>query len=190
MCCRYFLIRDGQDPIMENMLENLNRRDLTYKTGEVFPGDSSAILANNRQMIPTPFVMQWGYHLSGGKLLFNTRSETASTKPIFSDGMKQRRCLIPMNYYFEWVKEDDRKIRYTLQPVRHECSFLAGIYRSEPSGPVFSVLTREPVPEIRHIHDRMPVIFSPDIALDWLNLHYDPNDLLNHALSDFSFHRA
>jgi putative SOS response-associated peptidase YedK len=40
--------------------------------------------------------------------MFNARGETAAVKPLFADGMKQRRCLIPATCYFEWKKRGDQ----------------------------------------------------------------------------------
>src|SRR5215468_256719 len=36
----------------------------------------------------------------------NARSETASTKPAFSDPLKFRRCLIPADGFDEWVRPE------------------------------------------------------------------------------------
>ena len=60
-----------------------------------------AVTASNRKLEPQAFGMKWGYQLPDGKLIFNARSETAAQKVMFADGMRQRRCLIPADSYYE-----------------------------------------------------------------------------------------
>ncbi len=175
---------------MDEMLEKLNRRNIPFKTGEIFPADTVPVIANNKALIPTPFVMQWGYPIEKSKRIINARSETASRKPMFSDGMKNRRCLIPANHYFEWTHNTPEKVKYAIRPQNTDHMFMAGIYRPTTDGAVFSVLTREPAAQIAFIHNRMPVILDPDIAKAWLDLRYDPDDLISQATTDVLFFQA
>ena len=77
---------------------------------------------------PTPFAMQWGYTMLDRKRIINARSETASEKPMFKDGMLQRRCLIPASHYFEWEKREAKKIKYAIRPEGAKLLYMAGIY--------------------------------------------------------------
>lgn len=131
--------------------------------------------------------MKWGYKLPDGKLIFNARSETAAQKAMFADGMRQRRCLIPADCYYEWQKSANGKQKYQLAPNDSNGFFLAGIYRIEQGSAVFSVLTKEPVESIAFIHHRMPVILPREAMSDWLNPHYDGTEILNTAISDMRY---
>ena len=71
------------------------------KTGEVFPSDTAAVIANNRQLKPTVFPMRWGFERRGGGLVINARSETAAEKQLFRESAQLRRCLIPASCNFE-----------------------------------------------------------------------------------------
>ena len=97
---RFYVPEDASIRMIRTILEQLEHRNVKVKTGDVFPGDIAAVIASNRQMQPRPFAMEWGYHLSNGKRLINARSETASQKTIFADGIRQRRCLIPARHYY------------------------------------------------------------------------------------------
>ena len=190
MCGRYNFSKDSNSPMVQKVLENLQNRQIEVKTGEVNPGDVAAVIASNRKLEPQAFGMKWGYKLPDGKLIFNARSETAAQKAMFADGMRQRRCLIPADCYYEWQKVGQEKQKYQIAPTDANGFFLAGIYRIEQGIPVFSILTKEPVESISFIHNRMPVILPEEIILDWLNPQYHGQEILNAALQDMSFSRV
>lgn len=169
MCGRYSFPTKEENARFENVLSSLRGRSLEVKTGDVNPGDIAAVIAKSRRSTAMPFAMRWGYHLPDGKLIFNTRSETAAVKPMFADGIAQRRCLVPAVLYYEWEKTGSGKKKYSLAPENTDGFYLAGIYRYEGDNAVFSVLTQTPAPEIAFIHDRMPVIIPEALASDWLD---------------------
>ncbi len=173
--------------MVQAVLENLQSRQIKVKIGEVFPGDVAAVIASNRKLEPQAFGMKWGYKLPDGKLIFNARSETAAQKTMFADGMRQRRCLIPADCYYEWQKVGQGKQKYQIAPTDANGFFLAGIYRIEQGIPVFSILTKEPVESIAFIHNRMPVILPEEIVKDWLNPNFQGHEILNAALQNMSF---
>lgn len=183
MCGRYFIDLDSGDEELESIIDALQRR-ADVQTGEIFPANVAAVIANSRQMKPAPFAMKWGYALGGNRLLINARSETAADRPIFADGMLQRRCLIPASHYFEWERRGSRKTKYAIRPEKAGAMFMAGIYRMEQGRPVFAILTREPAREIAFIHDRMPVILPREAMGDWLNPRYAAADVLRNAVTD------
>lgn len=117
-------------------------------------------------MVPSAFVMKWGYSLPDGKVVFNARSESASSRPMFQDGIVQRRCLVPAAYYFEWEKRGREKIKYAIGQNERGILYMAGIYRLEKGVPVFTILTRSPADSIAFIHDRMPVILPNEAKSD------------------------
>ena len=155
--------------------------------GEVFPGDLVPVLANSRSMKPTLFAMRWGYTLPGGRRVINARSETAASSPLFADGMKQRRCLIPAVRYDEWERRGREKVRYAVRPTDSARFFMAGVYRMEQGGPVFTILTRSSAECIAFIHDRMPVILPDALVEAWLSPAADPEAILHAAVSDVEF---
>ena len=187
MCGRYNFSKNSSSPMVQKVLENLHDRQIEVKTGEVNPGDVAAVIASNRKLAPQAFGMKWGYKLPDGKLIFNARSETAAQKAMFADGMRQRRCLIPADCYYEWQKTAQGKQKYQLAPSNANGFFLAGIYRIEQGSAVFSVLTKEPVEPIAFIHHRMPVILPKEAMSDWLNPRYNGIEILNAAVGDIRF---
>ncbi|SMQ65762.1 Putative SOS response-associated peptidase YedK [Devosia lucknowensis] len=112
--------------------------------------------------------------------MFNARIETVDTSGAFREGFKSRRCLIPADGYFEWTKneEDGGKDPWLLQlPGGAPFSF-AGIWAHNDNLGVTSctIITAPAVPEIAHIHGRMPIILSPEAYGTWLNTEIQGTD--------------
>lgn len=197
MCGRYFIDGDDLPEELERILEELNRKNTpkNLKTsGEIFPSDVVPVLANSRRQDVQPFAMRWGYSFPGGRPVINARAETAAAKPLFRDGMRQRRCLIPASSYFEWERREGQKTKYAIRPAGAEMLYLAGIYHLENHDgaviPSFAILTRSAAPEIAFIHDRMPVILPPDCARDWLKVENRADEVLRRALQEMELQKA
>ena len=176
MCGRYRLDPAEPGSELEGIIAAINRREekvgadkTPVKTaGDLFPGDRVPALCRSRSGEIGAFAMEWGYRMEGGRRMINARSETAAQKPLFRDGMQNRRCLLPMSAYYEWEKRGSERVKYRIAPVADGMSCLAGIYRLEESGPVCKVLTMEAAEELSFIHDRMPVIVSVADRGAWL----------------------
>ena len=111
MCGRYFVAEKNTPQEMLAILDALNRRHTPVKTGEIFPSDSAAVIANTKRLTPAPFAMRWGYAMEDGRRVINARSETAAQKTLFADGMRSRRCLVPASGYYEWARRSREKTK-------------------------------------------------------------------------------
>lgn len=188
MCGRFYIATEDTAEELQQIIDSLQRKNgATIKTGEVFPTDVAAVIANNRALTPTPFAMKWGYTLKNSRPVINARSESADQKPLFRDGMEQRRCLIPASWYFEWDRSSGRKIKNAIKPSGSSMMYMAGIYRIFNGTPEFTILTREPADCIRHIHDRMPVIIPREVTRDWLNARFRAQDVLRSAILNMEY---
>jgi len=192
MCGRFYIAEEDTAEDLLRIIDALNRR---YKgitpvktQGEIRPTDIIPVMANSPSMSTGVYAMKWGYTMPDGKPMFNARSETAATKPLFSDGMRQRRCIIPATLYFEWQKAGTQKIKHAIATTGSDMIYMAGIYRLEGNRAACSILTRPPADCIAHIHNRMPVILPEAATHDWLNLRYEPHEVLTAALTDMSYY--
>ena len=195
MCCRFYM---ESSPELRPFVEAANRSPLLFKMlektakpmkteGEIRPADLVPVLATSRAGKPAVFPMLWGFQ---GKqsLLINARAETAAEKPAFRESWQSHRCAVPASWYYEWehLSSPDGKTRtgrkYLIQPEGSALSWLAGLYRLEDGLPRFTVLTQEPSPEIRAIHDRMPVLFPREVISAWIRPDQDPAPLLARSL--------
>jgi hypothetical protein len=51
-------------------------------------------------------IPSWAQDPSGAARMINARSESASTKPAFRDALKSRRCMIPADAFYEWLRHE------------------------------------------------------------------------------------
>jgi putative SOS response-associated peptidase YedK len=103
----------------------------------------------------------------------NAKAETVAQSPMFGESLRQRRCLVIADGFFEW-----RTVAKKKQPVwfhlKDNAPFaFAGVWDiwSGPQGKQFTVaiLTTEPNELCRTVHDRMPVILKPEDEATWLD---------------------
>jgi putative SOS response-associated peptidase YedK len=119
-------------------------------------------------------VPAWVKDPSVGASMINARSETASTKPAFRDASKSRRCLIPADGFYEWVRTARSKQPYCFEVNGGDLFAFAGLWDGwkDPNGKwirTCSILTTTPNAVTSAVHDRMPVILdSKDFDL-WLD---------------------
>lgn len=187
MCGRYALPEEP-DELLQGVLDSLNRRPLKAPlrtSGDVHPSEAAPVLAPTRRGGAAPFAMRWGYVLPDGRRIINARSETAAGKPLFRDGLRQRRCVIPAARYYEWDRKGSRA-RYAIHRPDGALMGLAGLYRQAEGGPEFVVLTRAPSPSVAWLHDRMPVLLPTALWTDWLRPDCDPDRMLAAAWTDLA----
>jgi putative SOS response-associated peptidase YedK len=143
-------------------------------------------------------VPSWAKDLSIGSRMINARAETVSVKPAFRRAFAHRRCLLPADGYYEWQQPgegaSDKPGKKAKQPYyiyRADGASLAfaGLYefwrdRTLPDGDpgawltTATIITTSAPDELGQIHDRMPMVITPDRWADWLNPdNDDPADL-------------
>ncbi|MDC1185213.1 SOS response-associated peptidase, partial [Alphaproteobacteria bacterium] len=109
----------------------------------------------------------WGYNFINSKTqnnqsVINSRIETINSKLLFKDSFLKRKCIIPVNGYFEWSQQEGEKKPYFIQLGAGELIYLAGVWRKEKYNDdkrrVFSIITKAANSKINKIHHRMPVV--------------------------------
>jgi len=119
-------------------------------------------------------VPSWAKDPSMAARMINARSETASTKPAFSDALRFRRCLILADGFYEWQKTGKVKQTYCFEINDGELFAFAGIWDrwNNANGKPLetcSILTTTPNAITSSVHDRMPVIINKDSYDLWLD---------------------
>ncbi len=133
----------------------------------------------------------WVKEANGGRKPINARGETVTTLPSFRAAYAKRRCLIPIDNFFEWRKTALPKQPFAIAMKDRAPFALAGVWenwRHPVTGDyirTFCILTCPANALIATIHDRMPVIIPAHAYDRWLSpLEADPRDLLAPYPSD------
>lgn len=116
----------------------------------------------------------WAKDEKIGYKMVNARSETVHEKPSFRNALKNKRCLIVADSFYEWKRTDERKVPMRIKMKTDELFAMAGLWESwkNPNGKLVhtcTILTTEPNDLMSTIHDRMPVILKKADEQDWLN---------------------
>jgi putative SOS response-associated peptidase YedK len=108
-----------------------------------------------------------------GYRMINARAETARDKPAFRSAFKSRHCLILADGFYEWQKCGKQKQPYHIRFRDGRPFGFAGLWeRWHHEGQVLetcTILTTDANEVARPVHDRMPVILTPDNFQAWLD---------------------
>ena len=117
----------------------------------------------------------WGFGGDGDRrLLINARAETVAEKPSFRDSFARRRCLVPADGFYEWADRGGFKQPYFIAAADRSVFGFAGLWERwrDAEGTLLescTLLTREAAPELRDLHDRMPIMVPPSLYGAWLD---------------------
>jgi putative SOS response-associated peptidase YedK len=130
-------------------------------------------------------VPPWAASPRDGARMINARAETVATTPAYARSFAARRCLVPADGWYEWVRRPDGgKQAY---------------FMTAPSGVVFgglwsawgpdamitcSVVTLPASGDLTVVHHRMPLVLPPSRWASWLTGPAAPESLLAPAPDD------
>ncbi len=136
--------------------------------------DRRAITAYRWGLVP-----HWSTDLKAGSRMFNARAETITTSPAFRAAFARRRCLVPVDAFYEWKREGTVRQPYAIGRDDGRPLVLAGVWAgwrdpdSDPEAPLvrrtFSIVTTTPNRAMAELHDRMPVVVPDEAWTRWLD---------------------
>jgi putative SOS response-associated peptidase YedK len=111
MCGRYRLSRRKQ--LVEEYFDSVSEGEDWSPRYNIAPTQPVPVIRQHpKEPIRELSMMRWGLIPSWAKdssaaaQMINARSETAATKPAFRDSLKSRRCLIPADGFYEWLRHE------------------------------------------------------------------------------------
>ena len=117
----------------------------------------------------------WNKPLKELKLAtFNARSETVDSKPFFKTAFKTKRCRLPMSGYYEWQTTGKEKQPWYFTAANGGLLIAAGLWdewKNRETGETLlscTMLITEPNNFVAEVHDRMPVLLTPDKLEAWV----------------------
>jgi putative SOS response-associated peptidase YedK len=194
MCGR---VIQGSGPLRLAIVEGVTVRDSrVHKRPPRVNGapsqDLLVIRRNHQFKIYSLDALRWGLipHLchdaAGGRKPINAKCETVSELPTFRDAYRRRRCIVPVDGFFEWkaIKGQKAKQPYAIAMKDGAPFGIGGIWENwrEPQSRewirTFAIITTPANELVAEVHDRMPLILPPDQYARWLGEESDPRDLL------------
>lgn len=176
MCGRFSLIVDAS--VLAGVFEIDPPRDLRPRFN-IAPTQRIPIVRAGREAPREWAEVRWGLVPSWAKdekigaRMINARGETVAEKPSFRSAVKSRRCLIPADGFYEWVKTDGGKQPHYIHFADGRTFAFAGLWErwhkseGEPLD-TCTIITTTPNDLVATLHDRMPVILPPAAFTEWL----------------------
>jgi putative SOS response-associated peptidase YedK len=169
---------------------------------EVQPGVAG--VARELRVVRWGLVPFWAKDPKIGSRMINARAETVDSKPAFRHAFKRRRCLLPADGYYEWQRPDGTesdepggsakaggaKQPYFITREDGQPLAFAGLYELWRDAALpddherawlwtATIITTSATDDLGKIHDRMPMVISPDRWSDWLDPACDdPADVM------------
>ena len=126
----------------------------------------------------------WAKDLKFGARCINARAETVASTPSFRAAYRKRRCLVPLNAFFEWSGEPGHKTRWRIGLKDEPLFALAGLWEwwkdpaTERGIETYTIVTTRANDLIAQIHNRMPVVIAERDYDRWLDAEDPARDLL------------
>ncbi|WP_204033496.1 SOS response-associated peptidase [Micromonospora qiuiae] len=188
MCGRYATTRSAGDlsSLFEAVDETGGKLVADYNVAPTDPVPLVRVSAEGHRTLSRGrwgLVPAWSRSPAGAARMINARAETVATSRAYASAFARRRCLIPADGWYEWVRRPGgAKQPYYLTPADGSVLAFAGIWSvwggSDAPLLTCSVLTTAALGELAEVHDRMPLLLPPQQWASWLGTGGDPTGLL------------
>ncbi|WP_232700567.1 SOS response-associated peptidase [Halobacterium wangiae] len=142
------------------------------------PSDGLVTITNENpdtaDVLEWGFVPEWADDPDDVPNPINARAEGVQDSGMFRSALKNKRCLVIADGFYEWQGARGRKQPYRIVREDREPFAFAGLWSQwEPASgnslrETVTILTTEPNAVLEPIHDRMPVMLEPTEETAWL----------------------
>lgn len=186
MCGRYTLHHTPEEVAERFEVEAIN--ELLSPRYNIAPSQLVPVIRqiNTKEMAVCKWglVPYWAKDPAIGNKLINAKAETLAEKPSFKQALAKRRCLIPVDGFYEWQKRGKAPSQPIYVRRRDGGLFaFAGLWEEwrTPDGNHLqscTIITVEPNALIAQFHHRMAAILRPEEEALWLNPQQKVADVL------------
>jgi putative SOS response-associated peptidase YedK len=114
----------------------------------------------------------WTKELKSAPMLNNARAETVAEKPSFRTAFKKRRCLIPVDGFYEWTQVGKAKQPYYFRRPDEQPFAFAGLWDTWKKDELViescTIITTDANEVMAPVHHRMPVVLGTNDYAEWL----------------------
>lgn len=132
-------------------------------------------------------IPSWAKDRKIASRMINARAETLAEKPSFKGLLATKRCIVPMDGFYEWMpgtadgpvnaKGKPLKQPMYIHPPGDELLAVAGLWAAwkdpdDPEGRFLhsaTIITTDANATMAAVHDRMPAILTSERWSDWLD---------------------
>jgi putative SOS response-associated peptidase YedK len=163
MCGRYAQTKKARD--YAHLLQIRAEFDAALESWNLAPSMKSLVVRQLPEgLVASDFT--WGLNDGTSSTIrpINARIESAASKPIFRKAWKERRCIVPVDGWYEWRTERDGKQPYYFFRQNGDPLFFAGLW----SGDTFTLITTAAEGGLTQIHHRRPLALDFGDSRAWL----------------------
>lgn len=187
MCGRYKLATPAE--VLRDVFGFVERPNLPARYN-VAPSQEAPVVRQRRQPAGERTVqnLRWGLVPSGAKdpkiaaSLINARAESLASRPTFAKALRQRRCAVLADGFYDWSGEGAARQPYLVTRRDGAPFAFAGLWdrwidrREGGETPIdtFTIVTNAANDLLRVLHPRMPVILAGADLDVWLDPASDP----------------
>lgn len=159
---------DSKNIIKNDMVKQLHKR---YNIAPTMP---IPVLLNNGNYLYAHFGYLPSWAKSKTSMNINARSESIFEKITFRESFKFRRCLIPINGFYEWEVKDKEKKPFFVSSKENSYFAVAGVWDEwfdkelNMSIVTVALITCDANEKLAEVHHRMPVVVEKDDYSKWL----------------------
>ena len=126
------------------------------------------------QLVRWGLIPSWTKDPGQLRMLVNARAETAAEKPSFRGSTRHRRCLIPTTGYYEWTGGRGSRQPHLIRVADRPVFAMAGLWEAWLGADgseieTMAILTTAANADVASIHERMPVMITPEHYDRWLD---------------------
>lgn len=123
------------------------------------------------------FVPTWARDPDAGPRPINARVEGAAGSRLFAPALARRRCIVPIDAWYEWADEGGARQPWLLRPSVPGPVAVAALWSTwrGPSTPTdtpplgtVALMTTEAKGRAASVHDRMPLLVPDEMLDGWL----------------------
>jgi len=187
MCGRYKLATPAE--VLRDVFGFVERPNLPARYNVAPTQDAPVVRQRRRpagertvQNLRWGLILSWAKEAKIGALLMNARAESLTSRPAFAKALRQRRCAVLADGFYDWSGEGAERQPYLVTRRDNAPFAFAGLWdrwtdpRDAAATPIdsFTIVTTAANALLRPLHPRMPVILVGADLDVWLDPASEP----------------